>query len=343
MEKILYMLLGQVTLALLIIIWGYIVSARLLYQITKFLGYSLFGIGVINFILMLVSLNAEKFLQTFLFLVLGLAWMWWFLKFQLSIDKGKVFSPVKNFTNEYVSDGEDKQLELKQGEHMLPWPWMRLSLIEHHEEESIPFDALNNIISIDKLETLTAESAPITLTEIEVSILINQNKLYQLDLFKRNGKSGKNAALDFVISQVKAVLKHFASAYPMDSIRNASLIKKEMEANGKHQVIVNDLNTQINQFLIANNETEEFFKTYKVERIKIGDIILPEKVVSTILNNIIVENENRIKKANNEALKARAEESGISVTDQSAIENGQVSKLDVSDGTKVLVSHQTKK
>ncbi len=143
-----------------------------------------------------------------------------------------------------------------------------------------------------------------------------------MDLFERKGQKGQSAVVDFIVSQVKDVLNHFISSLELEKIKTPELIRKQLEDNGHHKKMIDKMNEQIYQFKVRNDDTEENFATYAVERIKIGSIELPEPYKKAMELQLATTKENETKEMILNAKKKRAEDAGISVKELTILEGG---------------------
>ncbi len=349
MTNLFLIILGiQAITTIIIIIWSFSAKTENVYNAIPLLLSTIMISSIANMVFVMFCILVQSLLFAVIFISVSIALYYCYKQCNVIIPKNQNFVLYEKFDKMPVSvtqsDGTKNPVEFRDGQHKT-WPLrFTIGLQEGHKEEkqlTFGFSSNNNIITIPELATQCKEGIVTPITGIDVNLGVNDDKTYQLDLFEYGGKKRQEGALLFAFSQTRDVLMDFISKYPLAEIKTPALIREIVETNqridtntvetqiAKEKCLLNQINTHLKQFQVKNGDNYEDFETYTVTKIKVAGINLPKKVSDALEKLLITQTENDTKKAENDALRLRAQENGVSVDTQKAIETDSVKKLDI--------------
>lgn len=290
MEKIIFLILGQTSFAILIWLFFSLLSSPTLYKKRYIIATILAASGVVNLIMFIVCIAHEQWFNAIIFFLIALFWAWWFEKQSLTVLKNFIFVPYRRYKEEVIKlDGDT--VELTAGPQMLPWPWFRLTMREDdaHDEETIPgFDSRNNTIELEDQEFDTGDYPPVkvTLQGIEAKLDFDTNYADEVNTFTSSKGDGQAGIIKVIISQIIDELGQFIGDQNIKDISNAKKLRDRLEANGAAQQVLDQVNRQIAQYGI---------NSYKVAVLKAAKIKVPDSLIKAGEEKIKAEGENEAK------------------------------------------------
>lgn len=319
----------QITLAIGIILGFNATKTEIIQENRNNIAFSLFSVGVFNLIISLIFLSKEKEIECIFYFLFSLPWFWWFEKQTISVHNNHQFNMYRRYTDEIVVDTKGI-VELEPGEHCVPYPWFKVSMVEHGNEEILEgFDTQNNIVEIADFYTLSRETLAVSINEIECELELDKDFTYQFDFFSYKGVKGQNGVVLFIISQIKDALKHFVAEHSISQMDNPFKVRSLFETGGHHQKMLLSINSQIRQFKVNVRGKQEPLSVYSLKLIKIGEIKPSDTYLNAVEQRTLVAIKNDTNEKTATAQKELAKKLGITL-EKLMILQGIVEGYDIS-------------